>query len=84
MGKWLIILGLCFDVIGAIILACGLFVSKKAAAELGVSRWTGYSWIDNLNLPQVQDRLKQSRNAIIGITLLIIGFILQIIGSWPH
>lgn len=84
MWKWLIIIGLTFDLVGAIFLAYGLILSKKAAIHLGLSRWAGGSDQENLELPQVKDRLKQSRNAVIGVALLVIGFLLQIIGSWPR
>ncbi len=84
MGKWLVIIGLCFELLGAIFLAYGLILSKKKAIELGLSYWADDTEEGDLKLPQVQDRLKQSRNAIIGIILLGVGFILQIIGSWPR
>jgi len=82
--KWFTIIGLACDLIGAFVLASGLFISQKGAIELGVSRWGGVTGEENLQLPQVRDRLKQSRNAIIGVVLLIIGFSLQIVGSWPR
>jgi len=37
----------------------------------------------NLKLPAVQDRIKQSRNAIIGLSLLAVGFLLQLCGNLP-
>lgn len=84
MCKWLITIGLVFDLFGAFFLAYGLIISKKKAIELGVSRFCGDKDEENLKLPQVQDRLKQSYNAIIGLILLGIGFVLQIVGSWPY
>lgn len=81
--KWLIIVGLVFDLIGALFLAWGLILTKKQAIELGVSRICGNTDEENLRLPTVVDRLRQSRNAVTGIIFLSIGFLLQIIGSWP-
>jgi len=82
--KWFTVIGLVSDLIGAGLLCYGLIISKKQAIELGVSRICGDHDDENLMLPQVADRLKQSRNAIIGIFFLGIGFLLQIYGSWPR
>jgi hypothetical protein len=79
--NWWSIIGLVLDLIGASFLAFGLFVSKKTAVSLSVSRYSGGTDDENLELPQVQDRLKQSRNAKRGIVLLVLGFLLQIIGN---
>jgi hypothetical protein len=84
MCKWLIIIGLGFQLLGAFFLAYGLILCKKQAIKLGLSRWSADSEEEILKLPQIQDRLKQSRNAGIGIILLSIGFVLQIVGSWPY
>ena len=80
--QWLNIIGLFLDLIGAGILAYVLIISKKSAIELGVSRWGGTDE-ENLKLPKVKDRLKQSRNAVIGLIFLSTGFILQIVANWP-
>lgn len=82
--KWFTIIGLFSDLIGAVFLCYGLIISKKQAIELGLSRWCGDHDDENIKLPQVADRLKQSRNAIIGIFFLGIGVLLQIYGSWPR
>jgi len=80
---WLNITGLFFDLFGAIVLLYGLILSKKDAITLGISRACSEREEDNLKLPAVADFLKQSRNAIIGCVLLCIGFVMQIIASWP-
>lgn len=77
----LVIVGLLLNLVGAIILASGLFLSKKRAIKLGVSRYSGGTEGDQLKLPQVQDRLKQSRNAKCGVILLALGFLLQVIAN---
>ena len=82
-AKWFTVIGLIFDIAGAVFLSYGLIISRKKAIELGKSRFSGND-DKNLELPQVKDRLKQSRNAIIGLALLIFGFLLQIVGSWPQ
>lgn len=81
--RWFNVVGLISDLIGACFFAWGLIISQKDAIELGVSRWAGDTDIDNLKLPMVRDRIKQSLNAKIGLAFLVIGFLLQIIGNWP-
>lgn len=80
---WLTVVGLGFDIIGTVFLVYGLIISKRKAVELGVSRYSD-TYEGNLKLPAVIDRLKQSRNAMIGLLFLVSGFLLQIIGQWPH
>jgi len=82
-AQWLNIIGLISGIVGAGILSYGLIINKKNAIELGVSKWAGSTDEENLKLPQVKDRLNQSKNAIIGLIFLSIGFILQIIANWP-
>jgi hypothetical protein len=36
-----------------------------------------------LRFPTVHDRLRQSRNAKIGLVLLVVGFGLRIVAAWP-
>jgi len=81
---WSNFFGLIINFIGSIFISFGLFVSKKKALELGVSRWAGNSDEENLKLPLVQSFLIQSRNAKFGIILLAIGFFFQIIGNLPY
>jgi len=83
-NRWFTVIGLVCNMVGAFILAYGLFISKKKAIELGVSRWSGETDEENLQLPQVRDLLKQTRNAKIGVAFILIGFFLQIIGNWPQ
>jgi len=79
MINWLNILGIVFSFLGAISLAIGLFISKKEAIRLGVSRVSGETEEEKIKLPAVQDRLKQRKYGIIGAVLLFIGFILQLL-----
>jgi hypothetical protein len=80
---WIAECGLVLDVAGAIVLAYGLIISRDDALRLGVGRWAGDTDEENVKLPQVRDRLRQSRNAKIGLVLLFCGFVLQIVGNWP-
>lgn len=81
--QWLNILGLTLSLAGAISLAWGLILSRKRALKIGVSRFAEDDDEKNTRLPHVRDELRESRFALIGLILLIIGFLLQIIGSWP-
>lgn len=83
-AQWLNIIGLSLDIIGAIILSYGLIVNKKTAIKLGVSKWGGNSDEENLKQSKVKDILKQSRNAVIGLLILVLGFTLQIVANWPN
>jgi hypothetical protein len=78
---WLTVIGLAADIVGAWILAAGLFISKEEAVKLSVTRLAGESVEENLVLPAVQDRLRQSSRARIGVLFLVLGFLLQAIGS---
>ncbi len=80
--QYLNIIGLILDLIGAIILTCGLIVNKKTALELWVSKWAGTTNSENLELPQVKDRIKQSRYALWGMGFIIFWFILQILSNF--
>ena len=82
--RWFNVIGLSFDLFGAVFLAWGLIISNKEAIELGLSRFTGDTNKENIKLPAVQDRIKQSKNAKIGLSLLVIGFLLQIVGNWSR
>lgn len=80
---WLNILGLALSLAGTISLALGLIISRKQALKIGVSRMAEETDEQNIHLPFVRDELRESRFALTGLILLVIGFLLQIIGSWP-
>jgi hypothetical protein len=80
---WVNVAGLFCDIVGAAFLSYGLFITKRRAIALGVSRLSGDTDDENLRLPAVADRLRQSHNAMIGLPFLIVGFALQLAASWP-
>lgn len=82
--RWLNVVGLILALAGAIVLACGLIVSRKQALKIGVSRLAGETGESNASLPQVRNKMRESLSALIGMLLLAIGFLLQVIGSWPR
>lgn len=77
--KTLSILASLFSLLGGLAFGKGLFISKKDAIELGVSKWAGNTDEENLKLPQVKDRLMQRKWGIAGAFLSLLGFILQVI-----
>ena len=79
--NWFSIAGLALSLLGAVVLAWGLFLSDEDAIKLGSSYWSGGTQEDKLKLPPVADRLRQSRNAKIGIVLIALGTVLQIVGA---
>lgn len=83
-SKLFVFLGLLSALAGAITLAYGLIISRKRALEVGLPRLAADSDEQNLCLPHVRDRLRESRFALIGIIAMIVGFLLQIIGNWPE
>jgi hypothetical protein len=80
---WVNVAGLASDILEATVLSVGLFLSKDEAITLGVSRWSGGTREANLQLPAVKSLLRQSRNAKVGLALLVLGFGLQIVAAWP-
>jgi hypothetical protein len=76
-------LGLLFAMAGAVTLACGLIIPSKRALKIGAPRMAAESDQRNLCLPQVRDRIRESRFALIGIVIMAAGFLLQVIGAWP-
>lgn len=82
--KWLDILGLVIAMSGAVVLACALIISRKQALRVGVARMADDNDELNVNLPHVRQKQRESRFALIGMVLLVFGFLLQIAGSWPR
>jgi hypothetical protein len=79
---WLTEAGLFFDLLGAVVMAYDLITLKeKSALNLGRSAYSSGRDEEDLKLPQVKDRLTQSRYAKIGVALLAFGFFLQLIGN---
>lgn len=77
-------LGLLFALAGAITLACGLIIPGKDSLNIGTPRLAGENDRQNQCLPQVRDRMRESRFAFIGIIIMAVGFLLQIIGNWSE
>jgi hypothetical protein len=74
--------GLGFDICGAIVVAVAVITTKKGALEVGVPQYADEDPEKNLQLPAVRDRLRASWIAILGTSLLVIGFALQFLAAW--
>ena len=74
--------------------------ARARGRRCGASRWTDRfqeAGVDNrcltrrgnieevnVNLPHVRNKLRESRFALIGVILLVVGFLLQIAANWPR
>jgi len=79
---WVNIAGLLFTLAGAAVLAGGLFIDEDEALKLGQSYYSEEAREEDLQLPPVKDRLRQSRRAKIGLSVLVVGVVLQIVANW--
>jgi hypothetical protein len=82
--QWLNLAGLFFALAGAVVLASGLIISRKRALRVGIPRLAEDTDDSNVNLPHVRHIQRESRSALIGIILLVVGYLLQIVGNWPR
>jgi len=79
-AKWLTIIGLVLTLIGAGSATYGVWLSPDEAAEAGVSRLSGETREQVLQLPAVQNLLQQTHFAVAGFILIGFGTLLQIGG----
>jgi len=73
---WLNFAGLLFNFAGAVLLSYGTITSRGRAAGLSASLWGG-------NEAAANDRIKVSRNSVMGICILAFGFLLQLPANLP-
>jgi hypothetical protein len=78
---WFTLAGLVSDIVGAAILVSGLLITEEKAIELTATRLASDTREGNLRHPQAQDRLTQATRARWGLAFLIVGFLLQAVGS---
>ena len=75
--KWLTFVGLWFDLAGAVVMALGVIASRQHIKQVTAT-------ISGFNPAEQADRARQSNLAITGLVLLSIGFLMQIVASWPR
>lgn len=73
---WLNFAGLLLNLAGAVVLTYGAISSRKRAAEVSDSYFGG-------NNAATDDRVRMSRNSVIGICMLALGFLLQLPSNLP-
>ncbi len=75
----LAVAGLASDIVGAFFLARGLIIGKSDAVELGLTFIKGAERSTERDPLPMRDRLRQSRNASVGLLFLSAGFCLQLL-----
>jgi hypothetical protein len=72
-------LGLLLTLIGAGVAARAVILKPEDAANIGVSRFGSEDWREELKQPMVQNLLKSSRAAKLGLILVAVGTLLQLL-----
>ena len=80
LARWLIVAGLVITLIGAWLGFNGVWVTEDQALEIGQARWSGDDRKQSLQLPAVQNLLRQSGLARWGFAFIGLGTFLQIVG----
>ena len=83
MQPWLNVVGIVLNLLGGWILASILILDEEKALKYGVTKWAG-NREENLRLPMVRLFLEQSRRTVIGMSVISLGYVLQIVGNWPR
>ena len=81
---WFNVIGLSFDIIGALLLVLDLFIFNPKNSFTNIEPETQDKKADYENSETVKHAKRQRTLSICGFILLIVGFILQIIGNWPR
>ena len=84
MQPWLNVVGVVLNLLGGWILASILILNEEKALKYGVTKWASSDREQNLRLPMVRLFLEQSRRTVVGMSVISIGYVLQIVGNWPH
>ena len=83
MSNYLSFIGLCFDILGALLILSGAYLSRAKALDVGVMRLSPNTAEEKLKLPSVANLISQSRSAVLGTASLLAGFVLQAVAVWP-
>lgn len=82
LAKLLITIGLISNVAGSGLLTWDLILTKAEAIELAAFYRPDEANHERRRLLDVQAVLDKSRNAQLGLALLVLGFLGQIVGTW--
>lgn len=84
--KWFSIIGLSLDILGTAIVLCSVIKRPREILEEPIS-YVPLSLLfteeGKKQIPRIKERLRQVWAAIIGLVLLLLGFLLQMVGNWP-
>jgi hypothetical protein len=81
VAKLLIMTGLSANILGVALLTRDLILTKAEATELAAFYQPGEEKHERRRLLEVRSVLNQSRNAQIGLALMILGFVGQLFGT---
>lgn len=81
--KYFSFFGICFDLMGAILILIGVFVTKEKAINIGTPHLGPNDPQKRSQIPLVKSLLEQRNYAIGGTVALAIGFALQAYVAWP-
>lgn len=81
LPKLLITIGLISNIVGAGLLAWDLILTKAEAVEMATFYEPGEAQHEKRRLLEVRSLLVQSRNAQIGLALMVLGFLGQLVGT---
>lgn len=81
MATLLIVIGLILNILGVGLLTLELILTKAEATELAALYLSGDEKHEKRRLLEVQSVLRQSRNAQIGLMLMVLGFLGQRMGT---
>jgi len=71
-------IGLILTAFGAGIAARSVILKEDDAIHIGVARWAGETREEDLALPTVQNLLRSSRSARLGLWMVVAGTVLQV------
>jgi hypothetical protein len=80
-ARLLIMSGLILNILGVCLLTRDLILTKAEATELAAFYQPSEERHEARRLLEVQSALSQSRNAQIGLALMILGFVGQLVGT---
>lgn len=74
-------LGLLLAAVGAVHASRGSILTEEEAVEIGVSRLSGQTHAENLELPAVQALLRQSKATKVGVIWIVLGTGFQVLAT---
>lgn len=83
LSPWAGAIGALLGLIGAVLMATNVWLTRKQAIEATFSRLGSTDKKEMLNDPLVQGLLAQSLRTKIGICLLALSFAFQLWAAWP-